>query len=83
MNNERMLEIAKENGAYILKGSHDVGVDDHLEFSGTTYLTTCAAIEKEVEKRVREEIAKQFEASYGEGCLSAEQVRSMKLSEEV
>jgi len=49
MNNERYLQIAVEQGAEYCFCD--------VKFYEEEFLATCAAIEKEVEKRVREEFA--------------------------
>jgi len=61
MNNERYLQIAKENG----------GLDcarDFPTFTTEEFLATCAAINADAEKRVREEIYTVFE-QYERGMI--------------
>jgi len=68
LTNEERIAISYDNGAI-----HGKRCGSRIEFTQSEYLGTCAAIEAEVEKRVREEIATQSDLRLS--CRQMEAIR--------
>ena len=82
LTNEECLQIAKENGADV----KTIGIFGNQEcvqikFDSYQFLSTCAAIEQEVAKRVREDVYSMIESLGGDFTL--QRLKDIMLSEEV
>jgi hypothetical protein len=75
MNNERYLQVAKENGGHVTEINDSVV---GLSFYTQAFLATCAAIEKEV----REACAKLCEQTYETGFAAEPRLPCFDTAEE-